>query len=404
MRKNAIAVAIVLGDRLAVEEHLSELALLADTAEINILSQVTQERKQVDSATYLGSGKIAEIAALAEAMDADLLLFDDELSPSQVRNIEEVAKKPVLDRTGLILEIFSGRARSREARVQVELARQQYLLPRLTGLWTHFTRQKGGVGLKGEGESQLEMDRRMTKTRISELRADLERISRQRVTRRRGRDGFFKVSLVGYTNAGKSTLLNALTDAGAYTEDRLFATLDSTTQRLPGRPILVTDTVGFIRKLPHALVASFRSTLSEITEADLLLHVVDVSHPDFEEHIRTTEGVLAEIDAEGVPVLLVLNKSDRLPSDNANRLCQRFPGSLLISAKESAGFPELLNAIELRRREGKNEVTRLFPHTAGNEMERLYREGRVLGVEYVAEGVQVTFLEDEILPSEEDFL
>lgn len=401
MRKNAIAVAIVLGDRLAVEEHLSELALLADTAEINILSQVTQERKQVDSATYLGSGKIEEIAALAEAMDADLLLFDDELSPSQVRNIEEVVKKPVLDRTGLILEIFAGRARSREAKVQVELARQQYLLPRLTGLWTHFTRQKGGVGLKGEGESQLEMDRRMTKTRIAELRSDLERISRQRVTRRRGRDGFFKVSLVGYTNAGKSTLLNALTDAGAYTEDRLFATLDSTTQRLPGRPILVTDTVGFIRKLPHALVASFRSTLSEITEADLLLHVVDVSHPDFEEQIRTTEGVLADIEAEGVPSILVLNKTDRLPSESVEGLRHRFSNAILISAKESLGFTELLDAVEVRRREGKKEVTRLLPHTAGNAMERLYREGRVLGVEYVSDGIQVTFLEDELPPSEE---
>ncbi len=388
--EKAILVCAILGKkRSEAEEHLAELELLAHTAKISCMAQVTQEREKIDPATYLGSGKIEEIAVLADQLEAELLLFDDELSPSQGRNIEKITKKRVQDRTGLILDIFAKRAHTREAKLQVELARVEYLLPRLTGMWSHFTRQKGGVGLKGDGETQLEMDRRMTKTRISELKKEIEKLGDQREIRRRSREKYFRVSLVGYTNAGKSTLLNALTDAGTYTEDQLFATLDSTTRRIPRSEVLLADTVGFIRKLPHTLVASFRSTLSEIKEADLLLHVVDVSHPTFLDQMAITDTVLNEIGAGDIPAILVLNKSDRLPDCIVGKLQRRFPEGVFLSAKEKKGTKELVEKI--REMAELPIETAKIPFGSEKQLADFYKLGRVLDVRYGEEFIEVDF-------------
>ena len=314
--RRALAVGVVQDtrERAMVEEHLQELIQLADTAGFEVVSTVTQERRSIDPATFIGSGKVDEIRLLAEEFQVEAVIFDDELSPAQGRNLEDRIGKPVTDRTGIILDIFAWRARSREARVQVELARLQYLLPRLTGLWSHFTRQRGGVGMRGEGETQLEMDRRMTKTRIAELRRELEEIRVQAHHRRQGRQDAYRVALVGYTNAGKSSLMNALTRADVLAENRLFATLDATMRALElpsGDTVVLTDTVGFIRKLPPTLVASFRSTLDEVRDAHLLLHVVDLGHPAWDSQVQATQATLAELGVQDRPTLMVFNQIDR---------------------------------------------------------------------------------------------
>ena len=266
--------------RREVEEFLDELALLADTAGAQISARFVQERKQIEPTYFIGKGKIKELAELAKKLHADIIIFDDDLTPAQLRNIENYTRIKVIDRTSLILDIFARRAKTRAAKTQVELAQLQYLLPRLTRRWTHLSRQEGGIGIRGPGETQLETDRRMIQKRIGTLAGELEKIQKQRDTRRKARKGLFKVALVGYTNTGKSTLLNTLTEANVLTENRLFVTLDSTIRAFEldsHAKILLIDTVGFIRKLPHHLIASFRSTLEEATTSDLLLHVVDIS-------------------------------------------------------------------------------------------------------------------------------
>ena len=299
-----------------VEEHLDELTELTRSAGVAVVGRAIQSRRAPHPRTFIGPGKAEEIGTAAKSLDADLVVFDDDLSPSQVKKLEDIVDCQVLDRSGLILEIFQQRAKSREARTQVELARLQYLLPRLTRRWTHLSRQVGGIGVRGgEGETQLEADRRMLRKQISRLEKDLAKIERTRDVQRRGRRQANLVALAGYTNAGKSTLFNSLTKAGVKAEDRLFATLDAKLRRTvlsDGRPVVYADTVGFIRKLPHNLVASFRSTLAGIKDADVVLHVVDRAHPQWREHLTVGQEVLADMEVDPDKVLVGYNKIDRL--------------------------------------------------------------------------------------------
>ena len=322
--------------RMRVEEYLDELALLAESAGAVVVHRLLQERQHIDAAFFIGKGKAQELASLAEEKQASLIIFDDDLSSVQVRNLERIIKGKILDRSGIILDIFASRARTSEAKTQVELAQLQYRLPRLTRQWTHLSKQFGGIGTKGPGETQIETDRRAIRTRISHLNAKLRQIAKERAVQRRGREKFPRAALVGYTNAGKSTLMNHFSGADVLVEDRLFATLDSTVRLItlsPAHKILLTDTVGFIRKLPHHLVASFKSTLEEVTDADILLHVVDVSHPLFEEQIAVVNETLEEIGAAGKPTILVFNKIDKLQERTiVSYLNNTFEHAVFISA------------------------------------------------------------------------
>jgi GTP-binding protein HflX len=358
-------------DRAHLERSLEELALLADTAGAIVTDTLVQRRGEIHPGTFLGKGKLAELKALAEARDAELVIFDDDLSPAQVKNLEKTLERKVVDRSELILDIFARRARTRESRLQVELAQLEYTLPRLTGMWKHLERQAGGIGTRGPGETQLETDRRLVREKIARLKRELEAVERERETQRARRRREFRAALVGYTNAGKSTLFNALTRAGVFVEDRLFATLDSTTRQLvsPAREVaLLTDTVGFIRKLPHHLVASFHSTLVEAIEADLLVHVIDAADPDFHRHILAVDQVLDEIltdpdpssGREPPPRLMVFNKADRLEEDAEAGLRVEFPGCLVVSATTGTGLDAL-----------RGEVFRL----AAERAKRTYRPG-----------------------------
>jgi GTPase len=319
--RRAFLVGLILPGRpgFLVEEHLDELAQLAESAGVEVAGRAVQGRRTPDSATWIGGGKVEELAAAAKELTADLLIFDDDLTGSQVRNLEKATGLSVMDRSGLILDIFDQRAQSREARTQVELARLKYSLPRLTRQWSHLSRQGGGFGRRGgEGEKQLEQDRRVLRTRIRRLEQDLEKIERTREVQRRGRHGAPVVALAGYTNAGKSTLFNRLTHAGTLAEDRLFATLDAKLRRGVvdgGAPVVFADTVGFIRKLPHHLVSSFRSTLGGIAEADVVLHVIDRSHPHWQEQMEVAEEVMEGLGVERERVLNVFNKCDLLSTD-----------------------------------------------------------------------------------------
>lgn len=342
-----------------VDDHLDELAELARSAGVAVVGRAVQARRAPHPKTFIGSGKAEEIGRAAGQLDADLLVFDDDLSSSQVQALEGLLDAQVLDRSGLILELFSQRARSREARTQVELARLQYLLPRLTRRWSHLSRQAGGIGVRGgEGETQLEADRRMLRRQIARLERDLEKIERMRDVQRRGRQGVPVVALAGYTNAGKSTLFNALTQDGTLAEDRLFATLDARLQRgvleAGGPAVVFADTVGFIRKLPHHLVASFRSTLGEVVAADLVLHVIDRSHPVWQEQREIGEEVLRELGVEPANVLTVFNKSDRIVGPIALGADE-----LLLSATGGQGLPALRAAIRSRLERGENGRTAL---------------------------------------------
>lgn len=294
------------------EECLNELAFLLDTAGGIPVKQVVQRLEHPDPRTYIGSGKIEEVKEYRNVLDADFLIFDDELSPVQLRNLEREFGCRILDRTTLILDIFAKRARTSIAKNQVELAQLQYMLPRLTRMWTHLERQRGGIGMRGPGETQIETDRRLITEKIALLKERLQAIDKQKVQQRKNRESLVRVALVGYTNVGKSTLMNLLSKSDVFAENKLFATLDTTVRKvvLGNLPFLLTDTVGFIRKLPHGLVESFKSTLDEVCEADLLVHVVDISHPDYEEQIHAVQRTLEEIGAGDKPMLLVFNKVD----------------------------------------------------------------------------------------------
>ena len=295
-------------------EYLDELAFLADTAGAKPVRNFTQKLPHPDNKTFLGKGKIEEVRIYAEENKIKLIIFDDDLSPSQIRNIEKIfgEETKVLDRSNLILDIFASRAQTAQARTQVELAQYQYLLPRLTRMWTHLERQKGGIGMRGPGETQIETDRRIIKDKIALLKKKLEKIDKQSFTRRKGRQDMIRVALVGYTNTGKSTLMNALAKSDIFAENKLFATLDTTVRKvvIGNLPFLLTDTVGFIRKLPHQLVESFKSTLDEVRESDLLVHVVDISNPKFEEQIEIVNKTIIELGVTDKPILIVFNKID----------------------------------------------------------------------------------------------
>ncbi len=315
-KERAVLVGAIMGGETeeTVAEYLDELAFLVDTAGGVSLKRFTQKLDKPDPATYIGKGKVEEIRSYIEEADADLVVFDDELSASQLRNLDKSLKTRVIDRSNLILDIFAMRARTAHARTQVELAQYQYLLPRLAGMWTHLERQKGGIGLKGPGEKEIETDRRIVRERIALLKKKLQQIDKQKATQRSNRGSLVRVSLVGYTNVGKSTIMNMLSKTDVFAEDKLFATLDTTVRKVVvgNLPFLLSDTVGFIRKLPHHLIESFKSTLDEVRESDILLHVVDISHPSFEEQIEVVRETLSEITGdEEKQTIMVFNKMDR---------------------------------------------------------------------------------------------
>ena len=351
-RETAILVGVQTPDTTPDElrDGLDELELLTDTAGADTAERVTQSLPRVQSATYVGKGKVEQLRSAVERHRADLVVFDDDLTPVQVRNLEKALGSKdravkLVDRSGLILDIFAERARSSQAKAQVELAQLQYLRSRLTRAWTHLERQKGGIGMRGPGETQIETDRRLIGRRIAVLKDQLDKIDRQRTTQRKGRSDGTRVALVGYTNAGKSTLMNALADAGVFAENRLFATLDATTRQVDldtNKSVLLADTVGFIKKLPHALVESFKSTLDEVREADLLLHVVDVTHPNAEDHVRVVNETLAELGALDKPTLMVFNKVDALADAGLlDQLGATYPGAAFVSAQRGIGLDAL---------------------------------------------------------------
>jgi len=312
--EKAILVGVILpnqNERL-VKEHLDELEFLALTAGAETIKRFTQKVNGLDSRTVIGKGKVEEIQAYMEHFPADIIIFDDDLSGKQQNTLEEILKIKIVDRSSLILDIFASRAQSAQAKTQVELAQLQYILPRLRGMWNHLERQRGGIGMRGPGEQEIETDRRIVKEKISLLKKKLEKIDQQNLTQRKNRDELIRVSLVGYTNVGKSTLMNLLSKSEVFAENKLFATLDTTVRKVvwDGMPFLLSDTVGFIRKLPHHLIESFKSTLDEVRESDILLHVVDISHPQHEDHIQTVIDTLKDLGVHDKPLILVLNKMD----------------------------------------------------------------------------------------------
>jgi GTPase len=382
------------------ERSVEELRRLAETAGAEVLDTMVQRRARPDAGTFIGKGKARELAATVKALAADTVVMDDELSPGQLRHLEELVDAKVIDRTVLILDIFAQHATSREGKAQVELAQLSYMLPRLRGWGESLTRVGGGVGTggpigtRGPGETKMEVDRRRIRRRITKLRRELVDMARTRDIKRRGREraGVPAVTLVGYTNAGKSTLLNRLSGAGVLVEDKLFSTLDPTTRRLElpgGRAATFTDTVGFIAKLPHDLVEAFKSTLEEAARADLLVHLVDAAQPDPAGQVAAVRAVLGEVGAADVPELLALNKVDLLDEVSRARLARQLPGALLISAGSGEGIDQLLATIATRLPHPPVELAVLLPYDRGDLVDRAHREGEVLAVEHTANGTRV---------------
>ena len=387
----------------ADERTMDELRALAETAGAEAVAMTLQRRPAPEARTFIGEGKAEEVKLLAEENEATLILFDNELSPSQTRNLEELIGRTVLDRSALILDIFAQRARTGEGKLQVELAQYQYILPRLAGMWTHLVRQTAGggkspIGTRGPGETQLETDRRHIRKRIDKLKADLEQVRQVRAVQRRQRKKteLPMVAIVGYTNAGKSTLLNTLTGADIPANDRLFDTLDPTTRKKrisDTQEILLSDTVGFIRKLPHHLVSAFKATLEELAYADLLLHVVDVSDEDWRIQAETVERVVAQLGAQDIPRVMVYNKADKCDPDTIPYF--RPDEGVAISAKTGEGIDELLKTIERALGRGKHKVKLLIPYSAGAVLDMLHREAQIESTDYAAEGTLVEAVVDD---------
>ena len=387
----------------ADERTMDELRALAETAGAEAVAMTLQRRPAPEARTFIGEGKAEEVKLLAEENEATLILFDNELSPSQTRNLEELIGRTVLDRSALILDIFAQRARTGEGKLQVELAQYQYILPRLSGMWTHLVRQTAGggkspIGTRGPGETQLETDRRHIRKRIDKLKEDLEQVRQVRAVQRRQRKKteLPMVAIVGYTNAGKSTLLNTLTGADIPANDRLFDTLDPTTRKKrisDTQEILLSDTVGFIRKLPHHLVSAFKATLEELAYADLLLHVVDVSDEDWRIQAETVERVVAQLGAQDIPRIMVYNKADKCEPDTIPYF--RPDEGVAISAKTGEGIDELLQTIERALGRGKHKVKLLIPYSDGAVLDMLHREAQIESTDYAAEGTLVEAVVDD---------
>ncbi len=384
--------------RAAARENLEELTRLADTAGAEVVGTVRQRIRSPHARFYIGEGKVRELRATARSAQADLVVFDDELKPDQARHLEDALEIRVMDRAELILDIFATRARTREARMQVELAQLEYLLPRLKRMWSHLSRIRGGIGLRGPGETQLETDRRLIGARITELKRKLEGVKRSRATQRKARANSFRAALVGYTNAGKSSLLKALSGADLAVEDRLFATLDPATRTVSvgeGHRALLTDTVGFIRKLPHDLVASFRSTLEEAREADLILHVVDASSPDWENRLAVVHEVLEELELQDAPRVLVFNKTDLVTHAEEEVLRERVRGcedtpSVFVSAVRRETLGRLTDVLLGRIRTALRSVRVVLDATDGRTLAELYREGEVVKTTHDGSAMAVT--------------
>ena len=382
----AILVGIILpqNNQIDIDNHLSELSLLAETAEIAVLGEITQKLVKVNPAFFVGKGKASQVIEQAKVLDANLIIFDEELSPAQIKNYHKLAKDiKVIDRSALILDIFKKHAKTREAKTQVELAFCQYLLPRLTRQWTHLERQMGGVGTRaGMGETQIEIDRRLIRDKISKLKLDLKKIEIERTTQSQKRKREFRVALVGYTNAGKSTLFNSLTGNNVFVQDQLFATLDTTVRKLKinkTHQVLISDTVGFIRKLPHNLVASFRSTLKELLEADLILIVLDASSVIIDDHLDTIKRVLTGLGADDIPKSLVLNKIDRVQEElELKRLRNKFSDAIFISALHHLRLDDVRNHI-IDKIESDFEIFDLkIPYHKGKTISQLQGKVEIL--------------------------
>jgi GTP-binding protein HflX len=378
-----------------LRDSMEELAELANSAGAEVVNTVTQKLQKPTAPYYIGKGKAELIKESFKDQHVTSVIFDDELSPAQGRNLENLLSRKVLDRTQLILDIFAQRARSREGRLQIELAQLQYLLPRLTRMWTHLSRQTGGIGTRGPGETQLEVDRRRVQERIARLERDLEGVRKVRNVQRQGRKRhqWPVAAVVGYTNAGKSTLLNLLTGADVVAENRLFATLDPTTRSLtlPNKQrLLLTDTVGFLRKLPHTLIESFKATLEEVVEADLLIHVVDLCHPRVDEHIEAVDTVVKELGAFGKQTLMVFNKIDALANDDLIGVyTSRFPGSVAISARKGTGVSELVQALQHELGAWRLRSRFRIPQSEAGLIAEIHRVGHVLELRYEGEFAEV---------------
>ena len=379
------------------EETISELSELAKTAGAEVLAEVIQNKSEIEAATYMGEGKLEEIKQAIDSLNIDTVIFDDELSPVQIRNLSDFFGIKVIDRTILILDIFAKRAKSGEGKLQVELAQQKYLLPRLRGMGAELSRTGGGIGTRGPGETKLESDRRHINRRIASLEEDIKEIKKHRnlLRSRRKKDGVITACLVGYTNAGKSTLMNLLTESSVLAEDKLFATLDTTSRSITlndNRKILITDTVGFIRKLPHNLVEAFKATLEETAEADMLIYVIDASNPQHETHIKVVDSVLSELGALGKPTVYVYNKIDLVEED----VVYTQENSVGISAKTGKNIEELIDLISETAPGKKREMTVLIPYNLGAVVNDLHKNQKILSEEYLAEGVKIHLLADKI--------
>ena len=382
----------------ATEQTLDELEALLETAGGECVAKVLQNRPAPDPHSFIGEGKVEEVRQLLETTGANLVLFDNDLSPSQQRALESMTGVMVMDRSGLILDIFAQRAKTREGRLQVELAQYKYLLPRLTGMWTHLERQEGSIGTRGPGETQLETDRRLIRRRIQKLEEELREVRKIRGVQRERRikNSVPVVAIVGYTNAGKSTLLNHLTGAGIPANNRLFDTLDTTTRQLTvsdTQDVLLSDTVGFIAKLPHHLVEAFKATLEELEYADLLLHVIDASDPERDNHIQVVEKLISQLAKPGIPVISCYNKADLVDDDDI----PRGENCLAISAKSGINMDKLLSLIEKNLDKGLHKAVFLLPYSMGGMVDTLHSQAKVLSVEYEADGIRVESICDDAL-------
>lgn len=382
-----------------VEEHMNELEMLASTAGAYTVIKMVQDRARVEPAYFIGKGKAEELAELVELNDIDLVIFDEDLTSTQVRNLERLVNKKIVDRSALILDIFASHAKTKQAKTQVELAQLQYLLPRLTRAWTHLSKQHGGIGTKGPGETQIETDRRIVRTRISKLKESLKKIDSTGKTKSLKRKDFLNATLVGYTNAGKSTLINLLTSADVYVEDKLFATLDSTTRAYDldkNKSIMISDTVGFIRKLPHHLVESFKSTLNVVRDADIILHVIDISNDYFEDHIKVVEETLKELGCDTKKQVKIFNKVDML--EDRNRLeyvSNNFKDSITISAKKGMNINVLKEKLISIYEESYREHTLFLQHHESKIVSQIHTLAEVISTQYHDDKIEIKFKADQ---------